>query len=74
LIGIHEYLRWKKGNRLASGVRDELTGRLVAIFDKVAVPGWTWFEESLTYDNAKLAHALIVSGRARAKTCARQRH
>jgi len=36
----------------------------VAIFDKVAEPGWTWFEEGLTYDNAKLAHALIVGGRA----------
>jgi glycosyltransferase involved in cell wall biosynthesis len=64
LIGIHEYLRQMKGDRLANAVREELTGRLVTIFDKVAEPGWTWFEESLTYDNAKLAHALIVSGRA----------
>jgi hypothetical protein len=64
LIGIHEYLRRMKGDRLAFDVREELTGRLVAIFDKVAQPGWSWFEEGLTYDNAKLAHALIVSGRA----------
>jgi len=64
LIGIHEYLRRVKGDRAAQDVRQELTGRLVAIFDQVAGPGWTWFEESLTYDNAKLAHALIVSGRA----------
>jgi glycosyltransferase involved in cell wall biosynthesis len=64
LIGIHEYLRQMKGNRLAKNVREELTGRLMAIFDQVAEPGWTWFEEELTYDNAKLAHALIVSGRA----------
>jgi len=64
LIGIHEYLRRPNGDRLAKGVREELTKRLVAIFDKVAEPGWSWFEEGLTYDNAKLAHALIVSGRA----------
>jgi glycosyltransferase involved in cell wall biosynthesis len=64
LIGIHEYLRWMKSDRLVTDVREELTGRLMAIFDKVAEPGWTWFEEGLTYDNAKLAHALIVSGRA----------
>jgi hypothetical protein len=67
LIGIHEYLRQMKGDRrarLAHDVREELTKRLVAIFDKVAEPGWTWFEQGLTYDNAKLAHALIVSGRA----------
>jgi len=64
LIGIHEYLRQMKGDRQAKRVRKELTQRLVAIFDKVAQPGWTWCEQSLTYDNAKLAHALIVSGRA----------
>ena len=62
LIGIHEYLRRMKGDRQAKAVREELTQRLVAIFDKVAEPGWSWFEESLTYDNAKLAHALIASG------------
>ena len=64
LIGIHEYLRRLKGDCLAKDVRQELTGRLMTIFDKVAQPGWTWFEDGLTYDNAKLAHALIVSGRA----------
>ena len=64
LIGIHEYLRQMKGDGLANDVREELTGRLMTIFDKVAEPGWPWFEEGLTYDNAKLAHALIVSGRA----------
>jgi len=63
LIGIHEYLTHRKGDRLAVDVREELTGRLTAIFDKAARPGWTWFEEGLTYDNAKLAHALIASGR-----------
>src|SRR5437879_5064310 len=25
---------------------------------------WCWFQEDLTYDNAKLAHALILSGHA----------
>ena len=64
LIGIHEYLRRMKGDRLANDVREDLTGRLMTLFDKVAEPGWTWFEDGLTYDNAKLAHALIVSGRA----------
>jgi hypothetical protein len=62
LIGIHEYLRRLRGDHPALEIREELTMRLAAIFDQVAEPGWTWFEESLTYDNAKLAHALIVSG------------
>jgi glycosyltransferase involved in cell wall biosynthesis len=73
LIGIHEYLRRLKGDRLAKDVREELTGRLAAIFDQVAEPGWTWFENSLTYDNAKLAHALIVSGRATGQRSVSQR-
>ena len=64
LIGIHEYLRHLKGDCPASEVREDLTEKLVTIFDKVAEPGWVWFEEGLTYDNAKLPHALIVSGRA----------
>ena len=64
LIGIHEYLRRFNGGRLASEVGQELTGRLMTIFEKVAQPKWLWFEEKLSYDNAKLAHALIASGRA----------
>ena len=73
LIGIHEYLRRLNGDRLAKDVREELTGRLMTIFDKVAEPGWPWFEEGLTYDNAKLAHALIVSGRATGQTHVHER-
>lgn len=64
LIGIHEYLSQRSGDRLANEVREKLTHRLVSLYDQVAQPGWTWFEQSLTYDNAKLAHALIVSGSA----------
>jgi hypothetical protein len=34
------------------------------LFERTAQPDWRWFEEDVTYDNAKLAHALILSGRA----------
>jgi hypothetical protein len=34
------------------------------LFERTARPDWQWFEEELSYDNAKLAHALILSGRA----------
>jgi glycosyltransferase involved in cell wall biosynthesis len=63
-IGIHDYLGRLNGGRLAKDFREELTGRLMTILDKVAEPGWTWLEERLTYYNAHLAHAPIVSGRA----------
>jgi len=73
LIGIHECLHRLSDHRVAKDVRKDLTTRLVALFDQVAQPGWNWFEEGLTYDNAKLAHALIVSGRATGQTSVYER-
>ena len=64
LVGIHEYLRRLSGDRAAQQARESLTARLMDLFDRVAQPDWPWLEEELTYDNAKLAHALILSGRA----------
>ncbi len=63
LIGIHEYLRLLSGDRVANQVRETLTARLMELYGKVAQPDWPWFEQELSYDNAKLAHALILSGR-----------
>jgi hypothetical protein len=34
------------------------------LFESTAQPNWQWFEDELSYDNAKLAHALILSGQA----------
>ena len=67
LIGIHEYLRRLSGDRAAHQTREALTARLMGLFDRTAQPDWPWFEEELAYDNAKLAHALILTGRATAQ-------
>ncbi len=64
LIGIHEYLRRLSGDSLVNQTRETLSSRLMELFERTAQPDWRWFEESLSYDNAKLAHALILSGRA----------
>jgi glycosyltransferase involved in cell wall biosynthesis len=64
LLGLHEYLRRLSGDRFAEQAREMLTARLMESFDKTAQPDWPWFEEQLTYDNAKLPHALILSGQA----------
>ncbi len=64
LIGIHEYLRRLSGDSLVNQARETLTYRLMHLFEASAHPHWEWFEEELSYDNAKLAHALIVSGHA----------
>ncbi|MDR3674887.1 MAG: glycosyltransferase family 4 protein [Acidobacteriota bacterium] len=62
LMGIHEYLRRLSGDRSVSQIREALIDRLMDIFDRASHPDWPWFEEALSYDNAKLAHALILSG------------
>lgn len=64
LIGIHEYLQRLGGDSLVTQTREVLTTRLMDLFDRAAQPDWPWFEEVLAYDNAKLAHALILSGQA----------
>jgi len=63
LIGIHEYLRRLSGDSLVNQTRETLTSRLMELFERTAQPDWPWFEEDLTYDNAKLPHALILTGR-----------
>jgi glycosyltransferase involved in cell wall biosynthesis len=64
LIGIHAYLGRLGGDRQVTQLRETLTARLMGLFDKVAQPDWPWYEDVLTYDNAKIPHALIVSGLA----------
>ncbi|HEY6272316.1 MAG TPA: glycosyltransferase family 4 protein [Terriglobales bacterium] len=64
LIGIHEYLRRLSGDSLVDQARETLTTRLMELFAKAAQPDWLWFEDALAYDNAKLPHALILSGQA----------
>jgi hypothetical protein len=64
LIGIHEYLKRFEGDRRASGVRGELAGRLVALYQRQQSSDWRWYEEALTYCNAALPHALLMCGQS----------
>ena len=67
LIGIHEYFRKLSGDRLVNQMREVLTKKLMDLFKAGATDDWPWFEDSLAYANAKLPHALILSGRWMAK-------
>jgi glycosyltransferase involved in cell wall biosynthesis len=62
LIAIHEYLRTFAGDRVVSQIRDQLARQLLNLYRANATPEWRWFERVATYDNAKLSHALILSG------------
>jgi hypothetical protein len=39
-----------------------LAARLLSILSSVETPDWVWFEAGLSYDNARLSQALIVTG------------
>ncbi len=63
LIGIDEYLRRFSGDRRTDQIRGALTTRLMQSYADTAREGWLWFEDVVSYANAKLPHALILSGR-----------
>ncbi len=62
LLGINEYFKRMSGDTIANQIRDTLTNRLTSLYDSVAVEEWFWFEDILSYDNAVISRALIVSG------------
>jgi hypothetical protein len=64
LIGIDEYSQKYEGDRRANQVRDELAARLLALYQQNRSEEWHWFENTLTYCNAALPHALLSSGKS----------
>ncbi|MCZ8343096.1 MAG: glycosyltransferase family 4 protein [Leptospira sp.] len=62
LLGISEYLKRFSGDRRAESAREELTSRFSKLFEQNHTPDWPWFEQELSYSNATIPHALIVSG------------
>ncbi len=62
LIGIHEYLRHYSGDTGIRRMREILANRLLDMFRKNASEQWPWPENILTYDNARIPHALMLSG------------
>ncbi|WP_164100545.1 glycosyltransferase family 4 protein [Candidatus Laterigemmans baculatus] len=64
LLGIDEYLRRLDGDRPVTEMRSELSARLLRLYNQVAANDWLWFEDYLTYSNAKLSQAMIVTGHA----------
>ncbi len=61
LIGIHHYLTRLSGDRRANQIRTSLAEKLVDCYKSSAAGDWLWFENIVTYANAKLPHALIVT-------------
>ncbi|HEY6515574.1 MAG TPA: glycosyltransferase family 4 protein [Steroidobacteraceae bacterium] len=64
LLGLEGYCAAVPDHLGARRLRELLANRLLAILAAVATPDWEWFENVLSYDNARLPQALIVTGRA----------
>ena len=62
LLGIDEYLRAFQGDSSVQGVQRALAKRLLNLFQLASRSEWPWFEDRLTYGNARLSQALLVSG------------
>ncbi len=62
LLGVEEYLGAFQGDRGVQAIRGALAERLLGLFRRTAGPDWPWFENRVTYCNARLPQALLVSG------------
>jgi glycosyltransferase involved in cell wall biosynthesis len=63
LLGIDEYLSSFPGDREAQKISSTLASRMVKLYNANHSPDWGWFEDVLAYSNAKLAQAVLATGR-----------
>jgi len=64
LLGLIGYCQIRPDDDFAMQLRLRLASRLVELLRQVETTGWVWFEAGLSYDNARLCEALILTGRA----------
>jgi len=64
LMGIQEYQRRFPDEERTSKLRRALVEKLLELWKEYSTDNWPWFEASLTYDNARLCEALILSGQS----------
>src|SRR6202049_3114171 len=64
LLGIQEYLHSFPGDRDAQRVRFALAQRLLAMYESIHRPNWKWFENVVSYGNARLPQAMLLAGSA----------
>ncbi len=60
ILGASAVLDAQPGHGLARGMIETLSADLMALY--AAKSGWTWFEDVLAYDNARLPQALLLAG------------
>ena len=64
LIGLSEWLAVEPGDQSTQSLRDRYANDIYEAFQQHGSEDWPWCEPLVTYDNAKLCHALLVCGAA----------
>ncbi|WP_084637724.1 glycosyltransferase family 4 protein [Paludibacterium yongneupense] len=62
LLGLDAYCATAPADAAAQGMQRLLADRLLALLAFAEMPDWVWFEDGLSYDNARLPQALIATG------------
>ena len=62
ILGLHAYMEVFGGDTTARRLRTLLAEKLFRLFQEGSHVDWLWCEDTLTYANAKLPHALILAG------------
>lgn len=62
ILGLHSYLSTYEGDISARKIRDDLANKIYELFKNNVSEDWAWCENTATYANAILPHALIVAG------------
>jgi hypothetical protein len=64
LLALHENLACEDESGQAGRLRDVLADRLYGAWAAHAQEDWPWWEDELTWGNAKLPHAMLLAGEA----------
>ncbi len=62
ILGLHYYLREQESDAEAIAYETDLARRLCGITTAHESHDWHWFEDRVSYDNARLPQALIIAG------------
>lgn len=62
IMGLQAYMEVFGGDANARRLRQDMAEKLFGLFGKCSSKDWPWCEETVTYANAKIPHALILAG------------
>ncbi len=62
ILGCSAYLKRFGGDSEVRHIASQLSNQLLELFKNNVTPEWPWFENIVSYDNARLPQALILAG------------